>query len=126
MWQPQGVNPWILETNRALTGDPGTGLTDGSPFSLGDRELLSDLLARAGFTDLDITAVHEHVHFGATVPDAEDFVLSFGSTQDVTGPPDAQGAEQARRRLTRMLTRHVQADGMVSLPSAAWLVRART
>jgi len=126
VWQPQARNPWILETNRALTGDPGTGLTDGSPFSLGDRELLSGLLARAGFTELAITAVHEHVHFGATVSDAEDFVLSFGSTQDALARLTPRRTEQARRRLTRTLTRHVQADGMVSLPSAAWLVRART
>ena len=127
VWQPQALNPWILETNRALTGDPvGIGLTDGSPFSLGDRELLSGMLDRAGFTDVAITAVHEPVHFGATVADAEDFVLSFGSAQDALARLTPRGAEQARRSLTRLLSRHVQADGMVSLPSAAWLVRART
>lgn len=126
VWQPQALNPWILETNRALTGDPGSGLTDGSPFSLGEREHVCGLLARAGFTDLDVSAVHENVHFGATLPDAEDFVLSFGSAQDALARLTPQGAEQARRRLNYILTRHVQADGMVSLPSAAWLVRAGT
>jgi len=126
VWQPQARNPWSLETNRALTGNPtGTGLTDGSPFSLGDRELLSGLLTRAGFADVSITAVQEHVHFGATVPDARDFVLSFRSSQDALASLTTKGAQQARRSLTNMLTRHVRADGRVSLPSAAWLVRGR-
>ncbi len=127
VWQPEALNPWMLETNRALTGDPaGTSDAASSPFSLGDRGLLSGLLARAGFTDVSITSVHEHVHLGATLPDASDFVLSWLSSQATLvklAPPDA---DQVRRNLTDVLARHAQSDGRISLPSTAWLVRART
>ncbi len=126
VWQPQRLNPWILETNRALTGDPGgAGIETGGPFRLADPQLLSGLLTGAGFTDVAATPVHEPVHLGASVPDALDFVLSWRSSQEALAAVPDEEAERLRRTLTDTLSRHVQDDGRVSLPSAAWLVRAR-
>jgi SAM-dependent methyltransferase len=125
VWQPQALNPWILETNRALTGDPAErGIQSRLPFSLGDRPHLAALLTGAGFTDLAITPVKEPVHLGATLSDAMAFVLGFLSSQDALAGLSTHQAGDARRSLERTLTRHVQADGRVSLSSAAWLVRA--
>ena len=127
VWQPQALNPWILETNRALTGDPaGTGIESRLPFSLGDRAHLSSVLSGAGFTDLAITPVEESVHLGATLPDAMAFVLSWRSSQDAQANLTLDGARRAHHSLARTLARHVQADGRISLPSAAWLISART
>ena len=127
VWQPQAVNPWILETNRALTGNPaGQGNEVHVPFSLGDRPHVSSVLTRAGFTDLVITPVEESVHLGATLPDAMSFVLSWHCSQEALNIVDARRASAAHRALERTLARHVQADGRISLASAAWLIRART
>jgi trans-aconitate methyltransferase len=127
VWQPMAQNPWVLETNEALTGDPaaaGTALEAALPFSLGDPELLADVLARAGFTDIAMTAVHEPVHLGATLRDAMDFVLSWYTVQDVLAALTPPAAEQRRDALASTLSRHVRADGRISLPSTAWLVGA--
>jgi SAM-dependent methyltransferase len=127
VWQPQAVNPWILETNRALTGDPtGPGIEMQLPFSLGDRAHVSSVLICAGFTDVVITPVEESVHLGATLPDAMSFVLGWHCSQEALANRDTPRAIAARRALERTLARHVQADGRISLPSAAWLIRART
>lgn len=128
VWQPLALNPWMLEVNEALTGDPlaaGTALEASLPFSLGDRDALSDLLSRAGFTDLEVTAVHEPVHLGATLPDAMDFVLSWSPCRSVLAAYPPHVAKQRCRALADALSRHVSLDGRISLASAAWLVRAR-
>lgn len=127
VWQPQGLNPWSLETNHALTGaQAGSGIESLLPFSLGDRAHLSSVLARAGFTDLAITPVEESVHLGASLPDAISFVLSWRTSQHALANLQPSRAGDVRRALERTLARHVQADGRISLPSAAWLIRART
>jgi SAM-dependent methyltransferase len=127
VWQPETHNPWILETNRALTGDAsGTGIESHLPFSLGDRAQLSYVLTRAGFADPAITPVEEAVHLGASLADAMAFVLSWRSSQDALADLTQPAASRARDTLARTLARHVQADGRISLPSAAWLVSART
>jgi SAM-dependent methyltransferase len=127
VWQAQAVNPWIRETNRALTGDPaGPGIEMHLPFSLADRAHVSSVLTRAGFVDVVIAPVEELVHLGATLPDAISFVLSWHRSQDALATVDTPRATAARRALERTLARHVQADGRISLPSAAWLIRART
>ena len=128
VWQPLARNPWMLEVNEALTGDPaavGTALEASLPFSLGDPEALSSLLIRAGFSELALTAVHEPVHLGATLADAMDFVLSWAPCQDVLAALTPPSAEQRRRALADALSRHVRPDGRISLASTAWLVRAR-
>jgi SAM-dependent methyltransferase len=125
VWQPQNLNPWILDTNRALTGDQaGTGIESLLPFSLGDRARLCSVLSRAGFTDLAVTPVEEPVHLGASLADAMSFVLGWRSSQHALASLTESGARDARRALERTLARHVRADGLISLPSAAWLVRA--
>jgi SAM-dependent methyltransferase len=127
VWQPQAQNPWILDTNRALTGDQaGSGVESLLPFSLADRAHLSSLLTRAGFTDLAITPVEEPVHLGANLPDAMSFVLGWRSTKDALANLKGSRARDVRRALERTLASHVQADGRISLPSAAWLIRGRT
>ena len=70
--------------------------------------------------------MRESVHLGATLPDAMDFVLSwYGSEEDLAAIAP-RSAEQSRRDLASTLSRHIRADGRISLPSTAWLVRART
>ena len=127
VWQPQAHNPWILETNRALTGDPaGTAIESISPFRLGDRTHLTSVLTRGGFTDLAITPVEEPVHLGASLPDAMSFVLGWRSSQHALANLKDDRARDAHRDLERTLARHVRGDGRISLPSAAWLIRACT
>jgi SAM-dependent methyltransferase len=123
VWQARDRNEWataiaqVLPTASAAPDGPG-------PFSLGDPAVTEGILTAAGFAEVSVTDVHEHVYYGADGATAHDAVLRLLGLDDRLADLDAAAAAQARTRLRVTLDAHDTGDG-VYFDSRAWLVSAR-
>ena len=127
VWQGHHLNEWSVSIQRAIA--PGADMPLCSrgpwdPFSLADPATTERVLATAGFTEAEFTAVHEPVYFGPDVAAALDWVRGFSSVNDVMQRMDPASGERAREQLTQILTAHAREDG-VWFDSSAWIVTAR-
>jgi ubiquinone/menaquinone biosynthesis C-methylase UbiE len=121
VWQRHGDNEWAVAIDEAVGSTTAEGL---SAFSLGDPDVTTPILERAGFGDVRFEDVQEPMFFGRDVPDALEWVTGFSDIREAlaTMAPDAR--DGAIERLRATLARHRTADG-VNFGSRAWLVTAR-
>jgi hypothetical protein len=84
--------------------------------------VVEDILAAAGFAEVDFTDVHEPVHYGPDGATAYDFVLGLRDTRELLAGLDAATAEQALRRLRATLAAHD--TGGVFFDSRSWIITA--
>ena len=119
-WQAPARNEWFVEITGALAGRPFAGPPPGvpSPFALADPDAVTRLLGGAGFTDVQITDVHEPARFGADPVAARDVMAEL-----LGWLLDGRDAEAARAALLATMRAHEGADG-ITFGSAAWLVTA--
>jgi SAM-dependent methyltransferase len=128
-WQALERNEWMLVPAAALAqvvplgdlaepGQPG-------PFSLASAEHLTDLLAKAGWVDIELEAMAFGVPVGGvrSVDDAVTFTRdsALGRSALAGTGPEVEGRALAAVRAA--LAPFATDDGVV-LPGAAWLVRA--
>jgi SAM-dependent methyltransferase len=116
VWQAASRNEWH-ETLRRILDHPFTG---PDPFSLADPQLVTTVLADAGFGEVTLEEVRVPVHYGPDVPAALSWIRGFagvGEALDRRGPA-------ATATLTEALAEHLTPDG-VRFDSRSWLVRAR-
>ncbi len=119
-WQSVDRNPW--HTSRVLrpfvppVSVPGPGKSPTSPFALGDPEETTDILDRAGFTDVAFSG------FEITV-DAPSSAIAEASLYEFMGIKESDVDE-----VNRVLDRHVQqfriGDDLFRYPLAFWVCRA--
>ncbi|MEO8702839.1 MAG: methyltransferase domain-containing protein [Kofleriaceae bacterium] len=114
VWQRRELNEWAVAIGDALGMTPTPTML--AAFSLGDDAEARQLLAGAGFEDIQFIDVHEPVYYGRDVTAALTFVGGFLSTQD---------ARDSDQRLRAMLAGHHRATG-VYLDSRAWIITAST
>ena len=112
--QRRELNEWAVAIGNALGSKPPATPTTLDAFSLGDAAATRQLLARAGFDDIQFADVHEPVFYGRDIAAALVFVRGFLSTRD------ARGVEQPLRA---MLAGHQRESG-VFLDSRAWIITA--
>ncbi|MDG4786130.1 class I SAM-dependent methyltransferase [Micromonospora sp. WMMD1102] len=127
-------NAWYVAPMSALYGrhDPGrrnTGrrdpdrLPDSAMFSLADPDRLTNVLSRAGFTDVQPRPVDAPMAFGADVHEAAQGFLGSGPVLAVLQQPDGPSLEEAREILVDVVRPYEGPDG-VRIPGASWLVTA--
>lgn len=125
-WQPLPGNEWIREFSGALAAGrdlPAPSADAPGPFALADPERVRAVLTHAGFTDIDLAAVHEPMWFGRDADDAHQLIAGLlGWMLEGLDDRDRTSALDALRDT---LTAHETPDGVL-YESAAWLIRARS
>lgn len=101
---------------------PGDPWAPG-PFAFADRERLTSILREAGFVDITLTP-HDELIGGNDLDAALEVALHIGPLGRLLREAP-QHREQAIVAVRRVLESHV-VDGRVMMPSATWVVTART
>lgn len=128
-WQPRAANQWLLVPGAALAqhvppADFGSGDGPGM-FAFADPDRPRQILARAGWRDVEITSEHASILVGGggSVEDAVRFLRTASMGRTMLAGADADTADRALASLRAALARHADADG-VRLDAAVWLVQA--
>lgn len=127
VWQPLERNEWMLVMRGAValgrelpTPPPGAP----GPFGLADPERTRDILTRAGFHDIHVTAIAPDVVVGRDLDEAFEFARNAGPVIGALQGVDDADRERALANLRDELAARLTTDG-VRLASAAWVVTAR-
>jgi len=127
-WRAVVDNPWMtapVEAVRDLLPPIEPGDPDGpGPFALADRARLDGILARAGFTDVRVTAHDDAMYMGETTEAAAAAALRAGPLGRMVAELPGDVIEAIRQRLVAALARFATPHG-VAPPAAVWLVDAR-
>jgi SAM-dependent methyltransferase len=130
-WQPRSANQWLLVPGAAFAehvppldpaADDGPGM-----FALADSGRLRQILAAAGWRDIQATAKHAPllVGGGGTIDDTIEFIRSGSMGRTMLAGVDANTVDRAVASLRAALAPHADAVG-VRLGAAVWLVQAKT
>jgi hypothetical protein len=128
-WQPLAGNDWLLVPGAALAehvppGDFGTANGPGM-FAFADQNLVYEILAGAGWTDIQITPqqVTLLVGGGGSVDDTAEFLRTATIGRTMLEGADEATTERALTAVRAALARHADAEG-VHLGAGVWLVQA--
>lgn len=127
VWQAADRQEWHTAIRAALSrggASPAPASAADDPFSLAEPHVVADVLARAGFTAVELADVHEPVRYGPDAERALAAVLQLRMAKEWVAGLDAVSAERALDRLRGTLEAHDTGDG-VWFDSRAWLVVAR-
>jgi SAM-dependent methyltransferase len=122
VWQRHADNEWAVAIDEAVGSTMAGGM---NPFSLGDPDVTTPILERAGFGDVRLEDVREPMFFGSDVAEALEWVTGFSDVADALSNLDPDARERARQRLRETLDAHCHPDRGVSFVSRAWIVTAR-
>jgi SAM-dependent methyltransferase len=129
-WQPLDANQWLLVPGAALAEHvppvAGFGSGDGSGmFAFADPDRIREILAAAGWQDVEITAEQAPILVGGggSVDDAVEFLRTATMGRTMLAGVDAATADRAIASVRAALAPYADADG-VRLGAAAWLVQA--
>jgi SAM-dependent methyltransferase len=122
VWQRHGDNEWAVAIDEAVGSTMAEGM---NPFSLGDPDVATPILERAGFGDVRFEDVQEPMFFGTDVAEALEWVTGFSDVADALSNVDPDARERALQRLREALSARCRPDGGVNFVSRAWLVTAR-
>jgi ubiquinone/menaquinone biosynthesis C-methylase UbiE len=122
VWQRHGDNEWAVAIDQAV----GSTMSEGmNPFSLGDPEVTTPILERAGFGDVRFEDVQEPMFFGRDVAEALEWVTGFSDVREELDTMAPEARERALQRLREALGARCVPDRGVNFVSRAWLVTAR-
>ena len=124
VWQHRDRQEWDAVIGEIFAGEQPAPAPAADPFSLADPAAAGAILATSGFTDVDVTGVHEPVYYGPDAAGALRVMLSLQMTKDLLAPLDAARARRALGQLRAALATH-QSSGGVFFDSRAWLITAR-
>lgn len=130
-WQPLAANEWMSVPRAALAEHvpPQAGLEPGEGpgmFAFADPDRLPQILADAGWHDIEINPEHVSILVGGggSVDDAVEFVRTGSMGRTMLAAADADAVERAVASVRAALVPHADAAG-VHLGAAVWLVQAR-
>jgi SAM-dependent methyltransferase len=129
-WQPPAANQWLLVPRAALAEHvplpAGYGSGDGpGMFAFADPGRPREILATAGWRDIEITAEHVSILVGGggSVEDAVEFVRTGSSARTMLAGADAGTFDRAVASVRTALAAYADADG-VRMGAGVWLVQA--
>jgi SAM-dependent methyltransferase len=128
-WQLLAVNQWLLVPGAALAEHlpPPPAPEPGAPgmFAFADPDRLRQILAAAGWQDVEITSEHVQILVGGggSVDDAVGFVRTGSMARAMLAGADADTADRAAASLRAALAPYADSDG-VHLGAGVWLVQA--
>ncbi|MGH3255331.1 MAG: class I SAM-dependent methyltransferase [Streptosporangiaceae bacterium] len=129
-WQPLPANQWLLVPGTALAEHvplpAGFGSGDGpGMWAFSDPDRPREILAAAGWRDIEITAEHASVLVGGggSVEDAVEFVRTGSMGRMMLAGADAGTFDRAVASVRAALAPYADADG-VRLGAGVWLVQA--
>jgi SAM-dependent methyltransferase len=128
-WQPLDANQWLLVPGAALAEHVpvgGFGPGDGpGMFAFADPDRIRQILATAGWQDIEITGEHASILVGGggSVDDAVEFLRTGSIGRTMLAGADARTADRAIASVRAALTPYADAKG-VHLDAAVWLVQA--
>lgn len=123
-------NGWVRELASVLPQKeaPATDPDAPGPFAFGRKDRVGTILADAGFRDIAFEAIDYAMLAGEgadAVEDALSYFLHIGPAARAMAAIEGEKRTAALDTLRKMLGRH-HANGRVALPSACWIVTART
>jgi ubiquinone/menaquinone biosynthesis C-methylase UbiE len=131
VWQKRDQNPWAaLPRSVVLRYLPEPEAVDScgpGPFSMGSRDVVTQQLKSAGYTDMEFTPVDASIMVGRSIDDAIDFQLAIGPTGEIVREAGALAERESgniRKALSEALAPYVTDKGVV-LKSSSWCVTAR-
>lgn len=120
-------NDWITVPAAAVLAHvpfPDLGAADEpGPFSLADPDRISDVLARAGFADIEAKPVEAPLRLGSDADDTVVFLIGTGIARALLDLVDPDVATRAIDALRDAVCPYERPDGL-ALGGAAWLVTA--
>jgi ubiquinone/menaquinone biosynthesis C-methylase UbiE len=130
VWDAVQHNPWaslpareLIE--RGLLPSPGDGAAQApGPFALGDRERVRELLAQAGFAEIDVQTLdiaQRHASFDVFWETTLDISRSFHDA--VLAQPEPEIAE-TRAAIATRLRPYTEPDGSLRIPARTILASA--
>ncbi len=127
-WQPLAKNPWVALPARALSEVvplPPRDPDEPGPFAFADPEKVRALLAKAGWSDIELESVERTSNFGdGSVEDALDFLLTIGPVASALRSLEDDELRQRGTAAVRAAIEGHATGGKVAFGNATWLVRA--
>ncbi|MET7731981.1 hypothetical protein ABZT02_11495 [Streptomyces sp. NPDC005402] len=122
--QPGGPDSAYARATAALA----PFLREASPAARGmgsliDPARIHQVLAAAGFTDIDIAPAEAPMTFGADAADAADFIFAISPTRHNLRPVAPATVARVRAEVHDALTEFETPDG-VHIPGSVWIVTA--
>jgi SAM-dependent methyltransferase len=127
-WRPLEENVWMAAPGAAAAAllpppaEPPDPDAPG-PFALGDPGRVRHILAGAGFETISLEPLDEPMRLG-TLSEALDYLTRMGPVGKLLRDADPVTVDRVGAAVRAVLASHDAGDG-VSMPGAAWLVRAR-
>ena len=126
VWQVLQNNEWLIELRRALALGrdlPSPPVGTPGPFGLADPDHTRDLLARTGYSSINIDDVRPPMQLGPDVESAYSFVSRMGNTRGLLDDLGEDDRITALNNLRSVLAEHDTPEGVV-LGTASWLITA--
>lgn len=124
VWQRRDRNEWATAIDEALSADsPAPSETALNPFSLADPTTAHEILAAAGFSNVQLADVREPVYYGPDVDNAYAAVLELWNVETRLADLDAITADRTHSRLLAAIEAHDTEAGVL-FDSRAWIVSA--
>jgi SAM-dependent methyltransferase len=132
VWRALADNAWMAIAKRVSLAhlpppDDQAPNCGPGPFSMAAREVVVEILAAAGFADIELTRHDAEVTVGKTVDDAIDFQLAMGPAGEIVreaGPLGEAKRPAIVAELRALLQPFATARGVV-MGSSSWAVAAR-
>lgn len=130
-WQPLDANQWMavpLAALRAVVALPAASPPHApGPFAFGEEEYVRDVLARAGWGDIELEPRREWLVVGGDegVTGAVAHVATLNLTRTALADVDEVTRTRALAAMRATLQDHLDDSGRVRMQGCAWLVRAR-
>ncbi len=124
-WQPLGANDWLAVPGGALLRygslpEPGTA---PGMFAQSEPEVITAVLAAAGFDDIDVAAVTVSMRLGADATAATGYLTDTGIARAVLDTIAPDDRDRAIDDVTAVLADHATPAGVV-LGAGIWITTA--
>jgi SAM-dependent methyltransferase len=127
-WRAMPENAWAIDPFTAAKHllppqEPPDPLAPG-PFALADRSRTKEILARAGFKDIEIQKLDGRMNMGATGDEAAVEALNIGPLARAAAELDEDVRSRIREVVAAEMQKHASPRG-ITPPLACWLVSAK-